>query len=110
MVAEAGDGLETIKIVEQHSPDLVLLDLATPKMNGLSALKDIKERFKNTKILVLTFHKSEEYILEAFENAADEYCLKNDTHTELLNAINSLLDGKSYISPYFCIQKRHVDL
>ena len=99
VVAEAQDGLETIKCVEQYSPDLVLLDLAMPKMSGLSALRDIKERFKNTKILVLTFHTSEEYILEAFGNGADGYCLKNDTHSELLTAINSLLTGKSYISP-----------
>jgi DNA-binding NarL/FixJ family response regulator len=99
VIAEARDGLETIKCVEQYSPDLVLLDLAMPKMTGLSALKDIKERFEDTKILVLTFHTSEEYILEAFENGADGYCLKNDTHKELLTAINSLLAGKSYISP-----------
>lgn len=99
VVAEAADGIETIKCVEQYSPDLVLLDLAMPKMSGLSVLKDIKERFKNTKILVLTFHTSEEYILEAFGNGADGYCLKNDTHTELLTAINSLLAGKSFISP-----------
>jgi DNA-binding NarL/FixJ family response regulator len=99
VVAEAGDGIETLKCVEQHSPDLVLLDLAMPKMSGLSALKDIKERFKNTRILVLTFHSSEEYILEAFGSGADGYCLKNDTHTELLTAIKNLLAGKSYISP-----------
>ena len=99
VVAEAGDGLETIRCVEQHAPDLVLLDLAMPKMSGLSALKDIKERFRDTRILVLTFHTSEEYILEAFGNGADGYCLKNDTHRELITAINSLLDGKTYISP-----------
>jgi DNA-binding NarL/FixJ family response regulator len=99
VVAEAGDGLETIRCVEQHAPDLVLLDLAMPKMSGLSAIKDIKERFKDTRILVLTFHTSEEYILEAFGNGADGYCLKNDTHRELVTAINSLLDGKTYISP-----------
>jgi DNA-binding NarL/FixJ family response regulator len=99
IVAEAGDGLETIRCVEQHAPDLVLLDLAMPKMSGLSAIKDIKERFKDTRILVLTFHTSEEYILEAFGNGADGYCLKNDTHRELVTAINSLLDGKTYISP-----------
>ena len=99
VVAEAGDGLEAISCVEQHAPDLVLLDLAMPKMSGLSALKDIKERFKDTKILVLTFHTSEEYILEAFENGADGYCLKNDTHSELLTAIKSLFAGKSLISP-----------
>jgi DNA-binding NarL/FixJ family response regulator len=99
VVAEAADGLEAIRCVEQYSPDLLLLDLAMPKMSGLSALKDIKERFKNTRILVLTFHTSEEYILEAFGNGADGYCLKNDTHSELLTAINSLLAGKSFISP-----------
>jgi DNA-binding NarL/FixJ family response regulator len=99
VVAEAGDGIETLKCVEQHSPDLVLLDLAMPRMSGLSAIRDIKERFKNTKILVLTFHSSEEYILEAFGSGADGYCLKNDTHTELLTAIKNLLSGKSYISP-----------
>lgn len=99
VVAEAGDGIETIKCVEQYSPDLVLLDLAMPKMSGLSALMDIKERFKDTKVLVLTFHSSEEYILEAFESGADGYCLKNDTHNELLTAIKNLIAGKSYISP-----------
>jgi DNA-binding NarL/FixJ family response regulator len=99
VVAEAGDGIETLKCVEQHLPDLVLLDLAMPRMSGLSAIKDIKERFKNTKILVLTFHSSEEYILEAFGSGADGYCLKNDSHTELLTAIKNLLAGKSYISP-----------
>jgi DNA-binding NarL/FixJ family response regulator len=99
VIAEARDGLETIKCVEQHSPDLVLLDLAMPKMSGLTALKEIKDRFEETKILVLTFHTSEEYILQAFDNGADGYCLKNDSHMELLTAINSLLAGKSYISP-----------
>ncbi len=99
VVAEAGDGIETIKCVEQYSPDLVLLDLAMPKMSGLSALMDIKERFKDTKVLVLTFHSSEEYILEAFGSGADGYCLKNDTHNELLTAIKNLIAGKSYISP-----------
>lgn len=99
VVAEAGDGLEAIRCVEQYAPDLLLLDLAMPRMSGLSALKDIKERFKDTRILVLTFHMSEEYILEAFGNGADGYCLKNDSHRELVTAINSLLAGKSYISP-----------
>lgn len=98
VVAEAGDGIETLKCVEQHSPDLVLLDLAMPRMSGLSAIRDIKERNKHTKILVLTFHSSEEYILEAFGSGADGYCLKNDTHTELLTAIRNLLAGKSFIS------------
>ena len=99
IVAEAEDGLEAIKCVEKYSPELVLLDLAMPIMSGLSALKDIKNRFPDTKILALTFHTSEEYILEAFKHGADGYCLKNDSYTELLIAINSVFSGKSYISP-----------
>lgn len=99
VVAEAGDGIEAIRLVEKHKPDLVLLDLAMPKMSGLSALKDIKNRYPETKILVLTFHSSEEYILEAFESGANGYCLKKDSHAELLAAMKSILSGKSFISP-----------
>jgi DNA-binding NarL/FixJ family response regulator len=99
VVAEAGDGIEAIRLVEKHKPDLVLLDLAMPKMTGLSALKDIKNRYPETKILALTFHSSEEYILEAFESGADGYCLKKDSHAELLAAIKNILSGKSFISP-----------
>jgi DNA-binding NarL/FixJ family response regulator len=99
VVAEAGDGIEAIRLVEKHKPDLVLLDLAMPKMSGLSALKDIKNRHPETKILVLTFHSSEEYILEAFEFGANGYCLKKDSHSELLAAIKNILSGKSFISP-----------
>ena len=99
VVAEAGDGIEAIRLVEKHKPDLVLLDLAMPKMSGLSALRDIKNRYPETKILALTFHSSEEYILEAFESGADGYCLKKDSHAELLAAIKNILSGKSFISP-----------
>lgn len=99
VVDEAGDGIEAIRCVEKHNPDLVLLDLAMPKMSGLSALKDIKNRYPETKVLILTFHDSEEYILEAFESGADGYCLKKDSHTELLTAMKSIFSGKSYISP-----------
>ena len=99
VVAEAGDGIEVIRCVEKHKPDLVLMDLAMPKMSGLSALKDIKNRYPDTKIIALTFHSSEEYILEAFKSGADGYCLKKDSHAELLTAIKSILSGKSYISP-----------
>jgi DNA-binding NarL/FixJ family response regulator len=99
VVAEAEDGFEANRCVEKHKPDLVLMDLTMPKMSGLSALKDIKNMYPDTKIIALTFHSSEEYILEAFKSGADGYCLKKDPHAELLTAINSILSGKSYISP-----------
>jgi DNA-binding NarL/FixJ family response regulator len=99
IVAEAENGLEAIRRVTKYKPDLILLDLAMPKMSGISALKEIKRQLPGVKILALTFHTSEEYILEAFESGADGYSLKNDSHAELLSAIDSVLSGKIYLSP-----------
>ena len=99
VVAEAENGLDAIRCAVKHKPDLILLDLAMPKMSGISALKEIKRQFPGIKILALTFHTSEEYILEAFESGADGYCLKNDTHAELISAIKNVLSGKIYLSP-----------
>jgi DNA-binding NarL/FixJ family response regulator len=99
VIAEAENGIEAIRFVEKYKPHLILLDLAMPKMSGLSAIEDIKKRFPNTKIIALTFHSSEEYILEAFNLGVDGYCLKKDSHSELLAAIESVLSGKKFISP-----------
>jgi len=76
-----------------------LLDLSMPKMSGISAIKDIKTRIPETRILVLTIHESEEYILEVFRAGADGYCLKDASHSELVMAIRSVLSGNRYISP-----------
>ncbi|MCF8070117.1 MAG: response regulator transcription factor [Desulfobacterales bacterium] len=99
IVGEAEDGIEAVKSVEAYHPDLILMDLAMPKMSGLSAIRDIKNRYSETKVLILTFHDSDEYILEAFNSGADGYCLKNDSHAELLTALKSIFSGKMYISP-----------
>ena len=99
VVAEAADGMEAIRSVEKHQPDLLLLDLSMPKMGGISVLKDVKSRFPGTKVLVLTIHESEDYILEGFQSGANGYCLKDAGRAELLTAIEKVLDGKSYISP-----------
>ncbi len=99
VVAEAGDGMEAIRCVEKLKPDLLLLDLSMPRMGGISVLKDIQSRFPETKVLVLTIHESEEYILEGFQSGASGYCLKDAGRAELMTAIEKVLDGKSYISP-----------
>lgn len=99
IVAEAKDGLEAIRCAANFEPDLMLLDLAMPKMNGIAAIKEIKRQTDKTRILALTIHKSEEYILEAFQSGVDGYCLKDSTHEELLMAIRSVLEGKTYLSP-----------
>lgn len=99
VVGEAEDGLDAIRCTEDCNPDLILLDLAMPRMNGIPAIREIKRRAPDTRILALTVHKSEEYILEAFEAGADGYCLKDATRAELLMAIRNVLAGKPYVSP-----------
>jgi DNA-binding NarL/FixJ family response regulator len=99
VIGEAEDGLNAVRCVEKFSPELLLLDLSMPKMSGISAIKEIKSQFTETKILVLTVHESEEYILEVFKSGADGYCLKDASHSELMVAIKSVLSGKRYISP-----------
>jgi DNA-binding NarL/FixJ family response regulator len=99
IVGEAADGLEAIRCVENYHPELLLLDLSMPKMSGLSVIRDIKSRFPETRILALTIHESEDYILEAFRSGLDGYCLKDANYSQLLNAIRSVLDGKRYLSP-----------
>ena len=99
VVAEAGDGMEAIRAVEKHKPDLLLLDLSMPMMGGMSVIKDLKSRFPETRILVLTIHESEEYILEGFQSGANGYCLKDAGTSELMTAIEKVLEGKTYLSP-----------
>jgi DNA-binding NarL/FixJ family response regulator len=99
IVAEAEDGLNAIRGVAKHKPDLLLLDLSMPKMGGIAAIKEIKARYPETKILALTIHKSDDYILATYEAGADGYCLKDASHEELLTSIRNILLGKPYFSP-----------
>jgi len=99
IVGEVGDGREAIRCVEKLKPDLVLTDLSMPRMNGMDAIREIKKRSPGTKILVLTVHKTEEYILATLRAGADGYLLKDSTHAELLMAVKHVLGGKPYISP-----------
>lgn len=99
VVGEAEDGRKVIRNIEECNPDLILMDLSMPRMNGMEAIKEVKKLLPDTKILVLTIHKTEEYILPVLKAGADGYVLKNDTQEELMTAIKSVLEGKSYLSP-----------
>ena len=99
VVGEAEDGREAIQCVERFKPNLILTDLSMPRMNGMEAIKEIKRQSPETKILVLTVHKAEEYILSTFQAGADGYLLKDSTHAELVMAVKKVLSGKHYISP-----------
>jgi DNA-binding NarL/FixJ family response regulator len=99
IVGEAEDGRAAVQCIERLKPALALMDLSMPRMNGMDAIREIKKRCPETKILVLTVHKTEEYILATFKAGADGYALKDSTHTELVMAIKSVLAGKPYLSP-----------
>ena len=99
IVGEAEDGREVIRNIEECNPDLILIDLSMPRMNGMEAIKEVKKLLPDIKILVLTIHKTEEYILPVLKAGADGYVLKHDTQAELMTAIKSVLEGKSYLSP-----------
>ncbi|NIQ91509.1 MAG: response regulator transcription factor [Deltaproteobacteria bacterium] len=99
VVGEAEDGRQAIRRVEELGPDLILTDLSMPKMNGVEAIREIKKRAPETKVLALTVHKAEEFILEVLQAGADGYILKDASSEELMMAIESVLGGKRYLSP-----------
>jgi DNA-binding NarL/FixJ family response regulator len=99
IIGEAEDGLEAVRLIRKSRPDLVLLDLSMPRMNGFSVLREIKGAMPEVKILVLSIHESDQYVLQAFEARADGYAIKDSSREELRVAIRSVLEGKKYISP-----------
>lgn len=107
IVGEAEDGLIAVRCVEDLLPDLLILDLTMPKMNGMEVIKELTKRCPATKILVLTVHRTEEYVFAALQAGAKGYVLKDATHVELLMAIENILQGKSYLSP--AVSKRVIE-
>ena len=99
IVAEAEDGREAVRCVEKLGPDLLLMDLSMPRMSGMDAICEIKKRYSETKIIALTVHKTEEYLLSTLQAGVDGYVLKDATHGELVMAIHHVMAGKRYLSP-----------
>jgi DNA-binding NarL/FixJ family response regulator len=99
IVGEADDGRKAVHLAENLSPDLILMDLSMPRMDGLEAIREIKKRFPQIKVLALTVHKTEEYVLSTLKAGVDGYLLKDATHQEMMTAVRSVLGGKRYLSP-----------
>lgn len=99
VVGEAGDGLELLKLIEKSVPDLVLLDISMPRLNGIEAAGKIKKRYPKVKILILTMIKSRESIHRALQIGVNGYLLKENAFSDLILAIRSIQKGKTYLSP-----------
>jgi DNA-binding NarL/FixJ family response regulator len=99
LAAEAADGREAIQQFRTHRPDVTVMDLQMPVMNGLDALISIRNEFPEAKVIVLTTYKSDTQIVRALKAGAQGYLLKNVIHKELLNAIRAAYTGKKIVSP-----------
>ncbi|WP_448874163.1 response regulator [Desulfobulbus propionicus] len=99
IVAEAGNGIELLEVLQTHPTDMVILDITMPQLNGLDAIVEIRKINPQIAILMLTMHTSSQYFYQAIASGAHGYLMKEDSDTELLNAITVIRGGKPYISP-----------
>ncbi len=99
IVGEAGDGKTTVEQARALSPDVVLMDLNMPVMNGLEATRLITEQCPKTKVIALTVHENHEYVAEVLRSGALGYLLKNTSPDQLVAAIMSVADGDAFFSP-----------
>ena len=99
VVDEVFDGMEAIECIKKHGPSLLLLDLALPRLSGVSVLNAVRDQFPDMKIMILTDYKADQYVLEAFQAGANGYCIKDASREELLLAIESVMAGHKFVSP-----------
>ena len=99
IVAEAGDGRETIALVHKHAPDVVVMDISMPGLNGFDATDRIVRENPVTKVLILSMHTGEDYVLQALRAGATGYLLKDAATDELGLALDAVRQGETYLSP-----------
>ncbi|EZP75138.1 two-component response regulator [Parageobacillus genomosp. 1] len=99
VVAEGADGSEVLSIVEQYRPDIVLMDINMPNMNGVEATKQLIEAYPETKVVVLSIHDDENYVMRALQTGATGYLLKEMDADTLIEAVKIVAEGGSYLHP-----------
>lgn len=99
VIAEAGDGEECLNIIKETPPDVLLLDINMPKMNGLQVMQKIADDDMDIKVLVLTIHNEIEYLLKAVDIGVNGYVLKDSELAVLKSAIFAVQDGETFIQP-----------
>jgi DNA-binding NarL/FixJ family response regulator len=99
VVAEAGDGREALRLIEVHRPDVILMDITMPGLNGLETTARVVSKFPGVGVIILSMHADEEYVLRALHLGAVGYLLKDADVVELQRAITTVACGKTYLSP-----------
>lgn len=99
VIAEADDGRQALSLVEEHRPDVVLMDIAMPGLNGLEAATRVSEDFPGVNVVILSMHANEEYVLRALRAGAAGYLLKDADPAELELAVRAAVRGETYLSP-----------
>jgi len=99
VVAEAGDGREAVRQAEEHKPDVAIVDVAMPLLNGIEAVRQITRKVPGTRLLVLSMHADEAYVTQMLRAGAAGYLLKDSADVDLLQAVEAVSVGKSFFSP-----------
>lgn len=99
VVAEASDGRQAVALATEHAPDIALLDVAMPLLNGIEAARQISAKLPKTGIVFLSMHSDEGYVLKALKSGGKGYLLKDSAEYDLINAIRAVHDGKAFFSP-----------
>ena len=99
VVGTAQDGAEAVELAEKKKPDLILMDLKMPIMNGIEATREIRVKFPNIKILILTTYDDDEWLFDAIRAGASGYLLKDTPRQKIVEAIRGTMDGKSFVDP-----------
>jgi DNA-binding NarL/FixJ family response regulator len=99
VVAEAGNGLDTLTLVERFNPGVLIVDVMMPGLNGLEVTRQVRQRASRTRVIVLSMYSNEAYVLEALRNGAAGYVLKEAHANDLVQAVREVAAGRRYLSP-----------
>ena len=99
LIGEASDGLEAVRLAEKFRPNVLVSDLMLPRLHGLEVIRQVRKESPATKVIILSMHADEPYVMEALRNGANGYVLKDGTAADLVRAVHEVLAGRRFLSP-----------